>query len=317
MAASPTQTKKAFSPPEQKSGRGAADAERHPPPVLVVTRYDRVSSSMIAVVIALVMAVLCLSVVYVTNRRVETHDAVPLEFVELPGGVEDGAIDETLQLNSPEAESSDPSLAEIPAEVSEIQEMLETVVELADEASLQAQQQFELAAQNAGQKGSARGTGRRALGMGPGESGLPREQRWYVHFSDRVELDVYARQLEALGIELAVLRPNGQLIFLSQPSASRPQTRTVTSGRGETRLYMTWRGGNRRHADIQLFRRAGISVGSDLILHFYSPQTEARMARLEREYAGRPVDQIRRTYFLVKGDRGGTEFVVTRQTYFR
>lgn len=288
-----------------------------PPPVLHVTRFDRVSSLLMAVVAGLVLGVLSLSVVWYANRPPAPVEDVPMELVELPGGFEDGSIDETLRLESPEDPTQDPSLAEIPAEENEIQEVLENVLTLSEEATQIVQQQFETDARNQGRAGSATGTGRRALGFGPGESGIPREQRWFVRFDETGSIDLYARQLEFFGIELGAILSGGKLVYLSKPSADRPTTRTVDGGGSEKRLYMTWQGGGRRVADLQLFKKAGIEVGSATIFHFYPPQTEARLAQLERDYAGRPVDQIRRTYFSVKPTPSGYEFVVTQQTYFQ
>lgn len=288
-----------------------------PPPVLRVTRFDRVSSLLMAIVAGLVLGVLSLFVVWYANRPPAPIEDVPLELVELPGGFEDGSIDETLRLESPEDPTQDPSLAEIPAEENEIQEVLENVLTLSEEATQIVQQQFETDARNQGRAGSATGTGRRALGFGPGESGIPREQRWFVRFDETGSIELYARQLDFFGIELGAILSGGKLIYLSELSADRPTTRTVESGASEKRLYMTWQGGGRRVADLQLFKKAGVEVGSGTIFHFYPPQTEALLAKLERDYAGRPVDQIRRTYFAVKPTRNGYEFVVTQQTYFQ
>ncbi len=286
-------------------------------PVLRVTTYERVSSSLITVVIALTIAALILGTIWFLNRRPPPIDAIPLELIELPGGEPDGFVDETLNLESPEEEIPDPSLAETPSEESEIQEMLEVVVDLADVASQQTQEQFDTAAENTGKVGSASGTGRRALGMGPGVSGMPRSQRWFIRFSDRATVEQYASELEFFGIELGVLKADeGKLYIISNLTAARPKVRTVNTGKGETRLYMTWQGGNRREADSKLFRKAGIDVGRDLILHFYPPKTEGLLARLERDKSRKPVEQISRTYFVVQKARsGGYEFVVTRLTY--
>jgi hypothetical protein len=287
-------------------------------PVLKVTGYDRVSAFMVALVVGLVVAVVWLGIVWATNRLPRVQGPVPVELLDLSGGVEDGAIDETLRLDSPEDISSDPSLAETPIEESEIQEMLETVVELSDEATSLAQQQFETEAQNVGQPGSATGSGRRALGMGPGETGLPREQRWYIQFSSRATVKEYARQLDFFKIELGALLANGRIQYVSNLSSDRPTVRTADSGRGESRLYMTWQGGERRKADFELLQAAGINPAQvQVIFHFYPPETEARLARLEHEYANRPADQIRRTYFEARRRASGYEFVVTRQFHFR
>lgn len=298
--------------------KSAPSTSATPNPVLNVTRYDRASALLMAIVVGLIASVIWLGVVWATNRLPVPARPVPVELVELPGGVEDGSIEETLWLDSPEDVSSDPSLAEMESEVTEIAEMLDSVVELSDEAVNLAEKQFETQTTNTGRPGSATGTGRRALGMGPGEAGISREQRWFISFSERATVSEYARQLDAFGIELGALLRSGQLLYLSRLSSPAPQRRTAQSGNGESRLYMTWQGGERRKADFQLLEQQGVAAGDVLVIfHFYPPETEADLARLELNYAQRNVEQIRRTYFVVKPDGDGYKFEVTRQAYFR
>jgi hypothetical protein len=288
-----------------------------PPPVLKTTQYEMVTSGMMAVVFGLIVAVVSLGILLASIWVFKTDDVVPLELIEMPGGYEDGAVDETLQLDSPEDESDDPSLAEEISEDTEVEEVLDNVVELADQATEQAQQQFQLDALNTGKPGSASGTGRRPLGMGGGQGGMPREQRWFVRFSDNGTLEEYAEQLDAFGIELGVLQPGGTLLYVSKFTAPQPSKRTATSGKDEKRLYMTWRGGGRKTIDIQLFRKAGVTVGSGLIFHFYPKAAELKLLRAELDYRNKPVEEIRRTYFIVRGEKPKFEFAVTRQSYFQ
>jgi hypothetical protein len=290
----------------------------HPPPVLRETLYDRVSSWTIALFAGL--AVMCFSVValWITSRLPKPPQAVPVEMVELPGGVEDGSPDETLRVDSPEPETPDAAPAEMPAEQTEIAETLETVVELSESATQQVQQQFDTGVQNTGKAGSAKGTGKKGLGIGPGIGGLPREQRWFVRFGDRAGVDQYAKQLEFFGIELGALLPDGRLAYLSKLTDPVPTVRYAAGGAGEQRLYMTWQGGERRGADVDLFRRANVEVRPDtVIFHFYPKKTESMLAQLELGYRGRPLKQIRRTYFAVEGAERGYQFVVVRQVYFQ
>jgi hypothetical protein len=154
--------------------------------------------------------------------------------------------------------------------------------------------------------------------MGPGKSGFPREQRWFVRFSEGSTLNEYARQLDFFGIELGALLPGGRMVYLSDVTSDRPKVREATSGADEQRLYMTWQGGERRKADLELFRKAGVDIAGGIVFHFYPPATEAMLARLERDYRNRPADQIRRTYFVVRpgAAAGQYAFEVTRQSYF-
>lgn len=270
-----------------------------------------------AVVLALIVAVVWLTIVWATSRISEPEASADIELFELPGGDLQGAVDETLRLDSPEEVADDPALVDTPEEETQIEETIENVIELSEAASQQLQQQYQQDAQNTGRAGSATGTGRRALGQGPGESGLPREQRWFVRFSEGSSLEGYAQELDFFGIELGALLPTGKLVIVSNISSEKPNMRTLNSGRGENRLYMTWQGGQRKQADLKLFQKAGIDAGRAILFHFYPRKTEAMLARLEHDYANRPADQIRRTYFVVRRAGRGYQFQVTRQSFFR
>lgn len=286
-------------------------------PVLRVTRYDQVSSWLIAVVGGLGLSVFVLTVAWVSIQPVAVKEPVPLEIVEISGGVEDGSIEETLKLESPDPETEQATLAEEDAAEPEVEETLDNVMDVADEATNQAERQFEFQTRNAGKKGSASGTGKRALGIGSGKGGVPREQRWFVSYNDRETLDEYGKQLDFFKVELGLLTTDGKLIYLSRLSQPRPTSRTAVSGKGETRLYMTWQGGARRKADQQLFQRAGIEVGQSVMLQFYPPEVEKQLARLELDFKKRPLAEIRRTAFSTRPAANGYEFFVTNQTYFQ
>lgn len=286
-------------------------------PELRVTRYDQVSSWLIALVGGLGLAVFSLTVAWISIQPVSVREPVPVEIVEVSGGVEDGSIEESLQLESPEPETEQATLAEEDASEPEIQETLDNVMDVADEATNQAEKQFEFQTRNAGKKGSASGTGRRALGIGSGKGGVPREQRWYVSYNDRETIEEYGKQLDFFGIELGLLTADGKLIYLSRLAQATPAVRTTNTGKGENRLYMTWQGGARRRADLQLFQRAGIEPGASVLMQFYPPQIEKLLVRLELDFKKRALPEIRRTYFSTRPIDTGYEFFVTRQTYFK
>lgn len=296
-------------------------------PVMHVTLYDWVSSWTLSLFVGVLVACLGVVAVWVTSRPPKPSTATPVELVEMGGGYEDGAPDETLRVDSPEPETKDASPTEVSSDDPvEIAQAVDSVVQVTETATDQVQQQFDQAEQvsgtgiqNVGKVGSAKGTGRRPLGTGGGGTGgVAREQRWFVRFADRIPIPEYAKQLEFFGIELGALLPDGRLAYLAKPSASTPQVRYVKTGAGENRMYMTWQGGERRSADVQLFAQAGVEVRSDtVIFHFYSKNTENTLARLELDYRNRPAKQIRRTYFSVDPDGGGYKFSVYRQVYFQ
>ena len=284
-------------------------------PVLSVTRYERVSSTLIAVVIALMLTVGMLFVIWLTNRPKPPQSEAVLEVLELTGGAEDGAPDETLRIDSPEEVTPDPSIPEIPSDETQIAEAIESVIELSDDASMQLPPQYNIAVENMGKAGSAIGTGRRALGSGPGEGGFPRHQRWYVRFADRGTIEEYARQLDYFGIELGLL--NGtELVYVSNLSSPQPTVRRANTGKGENRLYFTWQGGKRRGADLELLKKAGLDAGASTIFHFYPPKTEQLLAKAELQYRNKKVKEIRRTFYALNGKSGSYEFEVTNQAYY-
>ncbi len=288
------------------------------PPVLRVTRYEQVSAFLVAIVAGLVAAVVLLGLAWYSTRVPKPKEPVPVELVELTGGSEEGVVGETLRVESPLEANPDAGAAETASDEPEVRESLDNVLELTDAAVTQTARQFDMGLRNpVGQPGSAEGTGRRPLGSGPGSGGgFPREQRWMVRFGDQANLDEYARQLDFFGIEFGAV-VDGKLAYVSKFSSPKPAVRTAPDGADEKRLYMTWRGGGRKQADLQLFRKAGIEVGNAMIFHFYPKQTEDKLARLELEYRKRKANEIRRTFFAVKKAESGYEFTVSHQTYLK
>ena len=282
-----------------------------PAPVLQSTPYEMVSALLYALVGGLGLATVGVGAIWFSSLPRAKVAAVPLDIIEDPGGEEDGAVDETLQVTSDAPETDNASLAEVESETTEVEESLDSVLEVATEAVNQSERQFELDTQNAGQKGSASGTGRKPLGRGNGKGGFPREQRWYIRYEDRLGLDEYARQLDFFEIELGAL-VRGELIYLKNLSQGT-QSRTSKSGAEEQRLYMTWQGGNRRTADLKLFEKAGHNVQGATLFHFYPQALERKLVQLEVSFANRPPASIRRTYFAVKRVGNGYELYVSRQ----
>lgn len=295
------------SPPPSSSDFRAA-------PVIRVTQYDQVLSGMMTIFAGLISLCLVVMMIWISNQAPKTPEPVAVELLELPGGVPDGSPDETLRVDSPEPERADASMAESVSEQTEIEATMEAVQEMSDVAAQQVQQQFDVGVQSTGKPGSAKGTGKKPLGFGPGTGGLPREQRWFVRFGDRSSVEEYAKQLEFFRIELGALLPDGRLAYLTKLTAPNPQVRYVQTGANEKRLYMTWQGGERRSSDVEIFQKAGINIVAETpVFHFYPPDLESRLALLEKEYGKKPVAKIRRTYFSVEVDGASYKLRVTRQ----
>jgi len=286
-------------------------------PELRVTRYDLVSALMLAVVLGLVMVVVWLILVWLMNRTPDAADPPMVEFVLAGGGDPEGEPDDSLLVESDEEITDDPSINDTPTDVTEVTETIENVIELSDQATEQLQEQVQSETTDSGKAGRADGTGREPLGEGPGSGGGV-AQRWFINFSDRGTLAEYAKQLDFFGIEVAALLRGGKLVYLSDLTKEKPTKREATSGRDEKRLYMTWAGGGRRKADVQLLKNAGVDMArAELILHFYPKPTEEMLATMEVEHRNRAVSEIKRTYYAVRRDGDGYRFAITRQTYIR
>ena len=299
------------------------------PPVIRVTSYDQVWSTLVALIAVLLAAVGFLYLVWGSfHPHVARHDRV-IELIpdETSGGVENGSPTDSLKLEGTGPERADATPGESsPDERPEVEEVLKDVsLETASDSTGavtsgdSAQLQLDVAPVASFKGGHSLGTGTHpALGGGPGsKGGWPRQQRWYVQFAEQGSLDQYAGQLDHFGIELGALKEDHTMVYVSELASPKPVVRQATSGEGEKRLFFTWQGGKRRQADVELFTKAGVPLGPDtIIFHFYPPETENMLAVKERDFRNRPVRQIRRTFFAVIPSNDGFDFEVTRQVYY-
>ena len=282
-----------------------------------ITRYDRASAWMVSVVLACLIGAFIFFLMWFGSRVPAVDSDMVPEVIPMAGGELDGAIDETLKVESPEDVTDDPSQAELPSEETQILETLETVVELSDAASQFVQDQPQNDSISSGKPGSANGTGRAPLGEGGGPGALTRAQRWVIRFGDKDTLDEYARQLDFFGIEFGVVQGNDTITYLSNFSSPTPTKRVETISEEEQRLYMQWQDAGRRKADVDLVKKAGIDAAAFPILHFYPAKTENDLVTKELAFRNKKEQEIRRTYFNVSRRAGGYTFVVTKQLYLR
>ncbi|MFQ5731454.1 MAG: hypothetical protein ACE5KM_05825 [Planctomycetaceae bacterium] len=283
-------------------------------PVLKETRYDLVSAFIIAMVIGMTLLTLWVFALWLASRPAGTDEDIDVTLLQL-GGYEDGRPNETLKVESPEDPTEDPSVVDTDDEA-ELEETLENVVELSENAAQQVPQQAATADVNRGRIGSREGTGGRPLGGGGGDGNFV--QRWFIRFGDEGTIDSYAAQLEQYGISLGLLKDK-RIVVLSNLTRT-PATRVVhnTGENLKKQHYFTWAGGGRKKADIKLFKRNGINTGNGIIFHFYANKTISLLAALEKKRARlekRKTKNISRTYFRVRPKGDKWEFFVTRITY--
>ena len=79
---------------------------------------------------------------------------------------------------------------------------------------------------------------------------------------------------------------------------------------------MSYRQGRLRDFDRQLLRKAGVSTEGRTLLQFYPAAVQKTLAALEQNAAGgRPLRDIRRTVFAVRGSGNRYQFEVVDQLY--
>lgn len=276
--------------------------------VAATAEYGKTAAGTIALLSGLFALTGLLFVIGAASKLPVTDVATPIELIQTHAEFESRGPENILEVESREIEFRNPAPPEI-------QELLEIIIELSDSTS----QQVENAIQTNTFPVSRNDGGGARSGNWTGETqGLPgREQRWRIKFNES-DLATYAQQLDFFRIELGALSKDGRLIFVKNFSSANPISRVVHTGKNERRLYMTWRGGTRRQADVALFQKAGVSDADNAtIMHFYAPETEQLLARTEIAYRNRKSTKICHTYFTVEEDRTGYKFVVTSQSYLR
>lgn len=283
-------------------------------PVMRETRYDHTSSVVIATSLVLVGVVILLVAIWLSNllpdQRPTTLDFLP----GIPEG-DDGTDEQPLTVESPEDPSKDPSLANDQQET-QLEEVLDRIIRATGQATLLRLPNEFRDAESSGTLGSLIGGTGSPLGFGGTGNAARSENRWSVEFAERGSLDLYAHQLDFFGIELGVAYKDARVIYVSELSSTPMNVRRERIDDREKRLFMSWQRGDRKRADLALLKKAGISdAASGEPLHFYPPETEALLARLELEYAGRPAHEIRRTTFRVTGEPGAFRFEVVTQRY--
>ena len=136
-----------------------------------------------------------------------------------------------------------------------------------------------------GRRASKLGTGGPGLGFGPGDGGVPAEQRWSIVYNPGQTPEEYARQLDAL----ASSWPSSRAATSSPTSRTSPTRRRPSGtarGRGTTGSISSGKGGAGRRPTSPCLQKAGIDVGEGVVLQFYPKPVEQQLAQLEVRYHG-------------------------------
>lgn len=287
-----------------------ATASRHPTPQeLGVSKFDQVSSFLLALAMFLGIFVILLFLLWVTSGRPVTTEVMP-PIIENPAGRGENAEGFERDFEPPGAE--------------EVEELLEPTLEDTLEAVTDAVTSVAASLDSfntdasATTQGSGAGDSRAAGPEGEGDDIVPRFERWKLKFAAK-NLASYATQLDYYGIELAAIGGQIQGVDYAKGLAGTPQTRRGES-EGEKRLYFMWTvPGPLMQYDQQLLQKAGIDLAGRQMLKFIPPELENRLAAIEMEYAQanghNSVAEIAQTVFESQGSGDGFAFAVIDQRY--
>lgn len=268
---------------------------------LRVSRYDQVAALLVALLIIVGALVAMMYIVWLTGRVFVAQAPVTPRLVELAG---DGG----------RALGDSTEMAEMGAE--EIDELLEpqlteTVNAVTDLVTDQWATEESLGDESAATSRGGEGGTSRNSGTGGDTTVVPRWERWQIMFSAN-NLVTYARQLDYFGIELAAVGGSAQVDYAFRLTGNPPQRRSG-SPRDERRMYMTWRYGSLREADLAILKRAGIDTENRIIMQFIPRRVEDQLAQIEQRYLqqhGRSLAEIEKTIFRVVGAHEKYQFEV-------
>ena len=230
-----------------------------------------------AVVAGAILVVGWMALVWVCTQAYATRVSAPLQIIEVfggGGGSPEGTAGSTEKVDvagadaAPMASNNEEAAGDFeePAVEQTPGAMLDTAVEAGQslaEADLGAVMPSGGAVAS-GKRASKIGTGGPGLGFGPGDGGVSPEQRWSIIYASGQHEDEYARQLDALGVELAVVASADELTYISNFSHATPTKRNGPA-RGDHRLYFLWQGKGRKGSDIALLKKAGIVLGEQAV----------------------------------------------------
>jgi hypothetical protein len=263
---------------------------------LNVTLYDRMSSLLVALLIILGTMVTIMAIIYLTSQIFVSEKQSEFVF-EQEGDQEEDPI-------GPGNDIEPPPPSETDIEEEQLDEMIEAVADM-----------------NAVKKGllhravSGEGTGEGGGGTGRGRKGVRRNR--VLVFPEGETRESYAQKLDALGIELAVLRPNNKALLISNVSQPSPKTRLVDRSAVKNRLRFTWTASNSGLAavDRSILRQFGIDPGRHGIHKIVTVEDTIKLLKMEKEKAESVGRKPSKTIFGILPDGSGFKFYIVKQMY--
>jgi hypothetical protein len=274
---------------------------------LKVNAYDRTATLIIASLILVGTSVLCLTLIFFSNKQTVKIQPIPVVPMEASSpNANQGYSDEPEPPGVEDApELSDPGL----------ETTLETLAFAATAKEVLLSDQSIQAGEETG-RGKGLGDARMAGSGGDGViERVPRWERWKIRFEPDSERE-FARWLDYNKIEIGVLGRDNMVHYASGFSQGAPQTRVgkpTLDNRGHTAAA----DGPMPALTDQLARKADIAKLGNIVLLFYPFEVESILWTMENQHAqGRNVNTIRETVFTVTRDGSNFGFKIIDQRYF-
>ena len=276
------------------------------------SRFDLVTSFLTSVMILLGSGVGILFLIWaLSTSHITTSEPLPVSRISFASlGIPDAEPEFEVPTQSETESLAEPTLQDTVSEISTIQ-----LSGIAQSDSNDA----------ATSLGDPRGTKQGNIGDGTDEIGnnqVPAFERWNLTFQ-AANAEAYARQLDALGIELAVFGGGKLSIDCLTSLSSNPRHYRIDEPKNEQRLYFSWLEQQSSQTLIayekQWLRAASIPTQNRHLIKFIPPQLESELADAELTYARqhgvRSVDAIAKTVFESRPSTNGFQLVVIHQRY--
>lgn len=267
-----------------------------------VSRYEQVSSFLVAAVILFGFAVLILFLIWLTQVIKFGPREIKMETIEELLG----------NNNNPEGLEQDfeePGVEELP-DVQEPQ-LADALEAMTDAVSTQ-RAAIEAIDGNVEEMGSGRGVGdNRDPGPGSGNTKMvPEWERWEIRYSTSSPAE-YGKQLDFFNIELGALsKDTPDIGYASSLGQSKPATRRGRRNE-EKRVYFSYGDSILRKWDSQFLAAAGVATRGRLLVQFYPQATRSQLLSIEKDYLGnRSLQDVLKTIFGVRSTGSGFEYYV-------
>ena len=277
---------------------------------LRTSRFDSVTSLLLALIIFIGTFVTMLFIIWLTTRWVYSPPPI-MPPIDEPAGRGENPEGFERDFEPPGAE--------------EVEELMEPTLQDTLEAVTDAVSTVAGAlattdtAATATTTGTGAGDSRPPGPPGEGQDIVPRFERWQLNFSAR-DVRSYATQLDYFKIELGAIGGSIQGVDVASNLSSRIQKRRIEDTSSEKRLYFMWNSPSPlMEFDRQLLNSASIQLSNRQMLKFIPKELEDQLAVIELEYStskGHPsVTEIAKTVFESKSNGGDYVFEVVSQRY--